>query len=441
MNLRPKRSLAVAALLAAGMAYYYFALLIPQVRAVHAFHQLDGGYSYGGDLYPIWFTTRELLFHHRNPYTNEITREIQTGLYGRVLDPRRRPGDPPEHYRAFSYPLYTDVIGMPLTWLSFRQVQYALTLASPLLVALTVWLWLVAFDLRLGVAATVAVILLTETSYAVLEAIFSQQPTILVSLALAAMAASLRHERYRVAGVCLALAAVKPQLMLLLAVWLMVWSVSDWSRRRKLIFGFALTLAFLLGASQLVLPGWFSDWRVALGEYRQYTKPPLAQLVLGKWLGGAMEFALLALSAGVCWSARRAAVMGRDFALSLSLAMAVMIVTLPTGGAVYDHLLLLPAVLWLYSSRDQVLRAGRPLRVYVLLGVITLAWQWIAACVVDVLVWLVPAWRSAGELLVFPLRAAAPFPFAALAALSYFAIGMLRSDEGVAAGEQSAVAA
>lgn len=440
MMLRPKFTLAVAVLLASGMAYYYFALLIPQVRAVHASHQLDGGFYYGGDLYPIWLTTHELLFHHRNPYTNEMTRDIQTGLFGRTLDPRRS-GDQPEHYRAFSYPLYTDVIGTPLTWLSFRQVQFALAFVSPLLVAVGVWLWLLAFDLHADATSTAAVLLLTLTSYAVLEALFAQQPAIIVGVSLAAMGASLRRERYLLAGVFLALSAIKPQLMLLLAVWLLLWAVSEWGRRRTLIFGFVLTLALLLGASELVLSGWFADWRSALVEYRQYTEPPLAQFVLGKWLGGAIEVALLVLGAGVCWRTRHAAVMSRDFALTLALALTVTIVTLPTGGAVYDHILLLPAMLWLYSNRDQILRASRALRLFVVLGLIALSWQWIAACVVDIVVWLMPAWRSAAPLLVLPLRTAAPLPFAVLAALIYFAIGTLRGYAQEPAAQRSPVAA
>jgi hypothetical protein len=440
MTFRPKRTLVVAALLAAGMTYYYFALLIPQVRAVHAFHHLDGGYYYGGDLYPIWWTTRELLIHHRNPYTDEMTHQIQTGLFGRTLDPRR-PGDPPEHYRAFSYPLYTDVIGTPLTWLSFRQVQFALAVASPLLVAVSVWLWLLAFDLRLGATSTATVMLLTLTSYPVLEAIFAQQPAVIVGVSLAAMGASLKRGWFLLAGVFLALAAIKPQLMLLLAAWLLLWAASDWSRRKTLIFGFALTLAFLLGASQLVLPGWFGDWRAALVEYRQYTEPPLVQFVLGKWVGGIAELVLLALAALACWQTRRAAAMSRDFALALSLALAVTVVTLPTGGAVYDHILLLPAILWLYSRRDEVLRATRTLRLFVILGLVALAWQWITACVVDALVWWTPAWRDPAQLLVFPLRTAAPLPFAILAALTYFAVRTLPGHAAVASPETHPLAA
>ncbi|HEY4052302.1 MAG TPA: hypothetical protein VGL74_01075, partial [Terriglobales bacterium] len=41
------------------------------------------------DLYPVWYGSRELLLHGRNPYSAEVTREIQAGYYGRPLDPSR----------------------------------------------------------------------------------------------------------------------------------------------------------------------------------------------------------------------------------------------------------------------------------------------------------------------------------------------------------------
>jgi len=45
------------------------------------------------DLYPRWLGARELLLHGRDPYSPEITREIQRGYYGRELD-SSRPNDP-----------------------------------------------------------------------------------------------------------------------------------------------------------------------------------------------------------------------------------------------------------------------------------------------------------------------------------------------------------
>ena len=41
------------------------------------------------DLYPRWLGARELLLHGRDPYSADMAREIQTGYYGRPIDPAR----------------------------------------------------------------------------------------------------------------------------------------------------------------------------------------------------------------------------------------------------------------------------------------------------------------------------------------------------------------
>src|SRR5271155_3431642 len=41
------------------------------------------------DLFPRWLGTRELLLNGRDPYSPEITREIQRGYYGRPIDSSR----------------------------------------------------------------------------------------------------------------------------------------------------------------------------------------------------------------------------------------------------------------------------------------------------------------------------------------------------------------
>src|SRR5277367_1106863 len=74
-----------------------------------------------GDLYPRWLGARELLLHHRDPYSSEVTQEIQAGYYGRALDPTR-PGDPKDQ-QAFAYPVYVVFLVAPTVGLSFSAVQ------------------------------------------------------------------------------------------------------------------------------------------------------------------------------------------------------------------------------------------------------------------------------------------------------------------------------
>src|ERR1700689_3866250 len=73
------------------------------------------------DLYPRWLGARELLLHGRDPYSPEITREIQQGYYGRVLDPSR-PGDSKDQ-AAFAYPVYVVLLIAPTVRMSFATVQ------------------------------------------------------------------------------------------------------------------------------------------------------------------------------------------------------------------------------------------------------------------------------------------------------------------------------
>ena len=75
------------------------------------------------DLYPRWLGARELLLHQRNPYSPEITREIQIGYYGRPLD-LHRPDDPQDQM-AFAYPLYVIFLLAPTITFPFLFVRIA----------------------------------------------------------------------------------------------------------------------------------------------------------------------------------------------------------------------------------------------------------------------------------------------------------------------------
>jgi len=84
------------------------------------------GYSFGADFYPIWFTAREGLLHHRDPYSPEMTREIQIGLFGRPLD-AQNPAAPID-YRTFAYPAFADSLLWPSAILPFSVVRTVLAL-------------------------------------------------------------------------------------------------------------------------------------------------------------------------------------------------------------------------------------------------------------------------------------------------------------------------
>jgi len=88
------------------MAYYHLMLFVPRAQEVRAALGFGTGYSFGADFYPIWFTAREGLLHHRDPYSPEMTREIQIGLFGRPLD-AQNPAAPIDYRTSLIRPLPT----------------------------------------------------------------------------------------------------------------------------------------------------------------------------------------------------------------------------------------------------------------------------------------------------------------------------------------------
>ena len=427
MRLRPYRSLILVLLVALGTSYYYFDLLLPRARMRDAANEMVGPYAYGGDFYPIWLTGRELLFHGTNPYTPEMTRNIQTGLFGRPMDPQR-PDDPSPDFRAFSYPLYADLLAAPLLPLGFDAVRLVLGLLLPLLTAFSLVLWLKAFHLAVSTRTLAVAIILVLVSYPVLEGLYAQQAGLLVGAALAMSAACIARERLALAGMLLAFASVKPQLVWLFALWLMLWAVSDWKRRRSFAAGFIVTMMLLIIVSQLILSGWFIGWWHSLVGYSRYTLPPLTQLVLGRFLGLIAGLAMLALAGAICWRARRLPAGSAGFSLASCFVLTVTVLLAPTGGAVYDQVILIPAVVWLGFRRAEILKASRPMRVLALVAVVALSWQWLAACGVALASVISPGSANSSSVLVFPVRMAAPLPFVILALLSFFVVGILRGQ-------------
>src|ERR1700676_5274675 len=100
------------------MWFYVQRVLVPYQKADAAAHGRPRGNL--SDLYPRWLGTRELLLHHRNPYSREVALEIQEGYYGRRLD-AARPNDPKDQ-QSFAYPVYVVFLLAPLIGLPFPTV-------------------------------------------------------------------------------------------------------------------------------------------------------------------------------------------------------------------------------------------------------------------------------------------------------------------------------
>jgi hypothetical protein len=365
--------LLAAALATASMWFYFDQILVKyQIAEAAARNRPRGNLS---DLYPRWLGARELLRRGRNPYSTEITREIQDGYYGRRIDPAR-PDDPKDE-QGFAYPAYVVFLLAPTIDLPFEVIQKGFRWFLMVLAGATLLLWLYVLRWKPSPGSALILVVLTLGWLPMVQGIKLQQLSLLVAGLLAACGACLAGGWLAVAGGLLALATIKPQLTWPLVLWLLLWASSNWRERRRFVFGFALVMLLLLGGAQLVLPGWLRMFADAIGQYHRYTQNQSVLVWSFGSIAGRILEAVSVLICGLClWQVRREPAASAAFGQALGLVLALTVVIVPMF-APYNQVLLAPAILSLLRSEKDpsILPAIRLARG---VGGVLLVWPWMA---------------------------------------------------------------
>ncbi len=421
-----KAGLLLALILATGMLFYVRRVLVPYQRADAAAHDHPRGNL--SDLYPRWLGARELLRHGRDPYSLEITREIQIGYYGRALNASRA-GDPRDQ-QAFAYPVYVVFLLAPIVGMPFQVIRPSFYGLLAVLIAASVLVWLRVLRWKPSSVNVASLILLVLGSMPVLQAIELQQLTLLVAALLALCALLLVTRKFAMAGIVLALATIKPQLVLPLAAWLIFWAASDWRRRRNFVWGFAAAMMILIGAGEWILPGWIAEFLHAVSAYQQYTRNAslFDNLTSAGW-GPVLSVAITLIAAAICRRLRRDSEQSPRFVFSLTLVLAVTLVIVPTIST-YNQVLLLPAVLLLVRQAPQLWKQSRVSATVWILAAAAVAWPWIAALALTVASFILPAARVQ-QAWALPFYTNLMTPLAILGLLFQYGFRVLSSGQPV----------
>lgn len=364
----------LSVLCAASMWFYVEQILVPYQQADALKHSVPRGNL--SDLYPRWLGARELLLYNRDPYSPEVTRDIQVGYYGRPLDSSH--ATDPKDQQGFAYPIYIVFLLAPLVKLPFSIVHASFRWFLVGLAILTAFLWLRILGWKLSRLGVVASMLFVVGSFPVAQGILLQQISLIVSFLIAAVFFLLTQKRYGLAGVFLALATIKPHLAILVIAWLLLWSFSGWQERKNVFWGFSVTLALLCGAGEWVLPGWGSKFVKALAAYGKYTDDrSVANLILGPFWGSVLVFLILLALGMCCWQARKWSQDTPNFIFVAAVALTSTLVVLPSFSP-YNQILLLPALFFLIKN-SRFLWWRKLIAQFVLVGAIsTIVWPWIA---------------------------------------------------------------
>lgn len=368
----------IAVLLAASVWIYFAAILVPfQKREALAHDHPRGNLS---DLYPRWLGARELLLRGRDPYSPEITREIQQGYYGRVLDPSR-PGDPKDQ-AAFAYPVYVVFLIAPTVRMSFAHVELFFANLLWIVTAISVLLWMRVLHWKLPIAPKITIVVLTLGSIYVIQGIKLQQLSLVVAFLLAGCFAAAASGYLAFAGALLALATIKPQLALLPVIWLLSWSLAHWRARWHLLAAFSLVMLAQLAGAEAMLPGWMGSFIVAMQNYHSYTNnQSLLQILSSPVMGYAIALLLLLFTAWLLRERLQVSSASVEFGVCAALVLTLVVLTVPMF-ALYNQVLLLSALLVIARDWER-LRERRAGRLLTGMTAILVVWPWLASLLLD----------------------------------------------------------
>jgi len=367
------------------------------------------------DLYAQWFGVRELLVHHRNPYGDDVTRELQLAYYGKELD--RSVADQPAHQQRFAYPLYVALLLAPTVGMQFHTVQIIFWWLLVAITASSAPLWSHTLGLKLSPVGFALALVVTFTCMPVMQGLGLLQFGLLVAGLLSGAAAATVSGHLFLAGILLAFATIKPQMSILAIVWFGLWVFGDWRTRRSLVWGFTATLAVLVLASELLLPGWFMRFLIALVEYQKHTR---ATSLLGVYLPVPLERLLAAAAslmvARYAWHARQQAATSPFFALALASALSLTLLVVPTVVPLFNEVLLIPVVLLTIRYWTELQRRNRLSRfaTSVLCAIGFLPWLFALAVTTG---FLMQPFREFLRIWFAPLNSSLALPFAAFGLL------------------------
>lgn len=269
-----------------------------------------GNYNYarqnpgGNDFLVHWMGARALIEDGISPYSDEVAVRIQTFAYG-------RPAQAGEHELRVAYPLYSFFLFAPFAGIKDFDVARAvwMTVLEVGLVSL-VFLSLSLYRWRPTPLILAALLLFAIFWYHGLRPLINGNAVILVAVMLTGGMLAMRSGADELAGVLFAFATIKPQVVVLILAFIVVWC---FIHRRWRVLGWLFGTTFLLVTSAaLIVPDWIVQNLREVMRYPAYNPPgtPVAAFIswwpaFGQRLGWALTGVMTLLLVTEWWASRK----------------------------------------------------------------------------------------------------------------------------------------
>ncbi len=327
------------------------AALILITQANYRFARQNPG---GSDFVNRWVGARMFLMEGKSPYSAEVTRAIHQRFYG-------RPATADEDQVLFFYPLHSLVIFGPFGLIPDYEVARAvwMTLLETAIVAL-VFVSISLSRWRMPPWLLLLLMLFGTLWYYSIRVLINANLGLLIGLIVALAFLAIRAEHDGVAGFLLALATAKPQMVVVLLIFVLIWALTC---RRYVLFWSIIGSTFLLAAAgMLFIPDWIWQNLVQMVEYRRYASSSVVLPInpadifklwvpgVGQRLGEILTVGIVVMLLFEWWAAR-----GKEFrwffwTACLTLA-AAQLIGIPTQTE--NYMVMFPGLVLVFSAWDE----------------------------------------------------------------------------------------
>lgn len=336
-----------------------------------------GNYNYtrknpgGNDFLVHWMGSRALLEEGVSPYSDEVAMRIQTFAYG-------RPARPGEHELRVAYPLYSTFLFIPFALIKQFELARAawMTLLELGLVGM-VFLSLRLFRWRSSLWIVTILILFSLFWYHGLRPLINGNAVILVAVFLWGGLLALRNGADELAGVLFAFSTIKPQVVVVILVFIIAWALVQ--RRLRMLIWFFASLFLLVAGAALILPDWLIQNIREVIRYPSYNPPGTPGSAFQAWwptfgqrLGWLLTILVVLTLLVEWWAARKAEMRGFLWAVGLTLTASQWIGIQTDPG---NFVILLPVLVMCLALLDERWRGrGNWLTLLILFGLFVGLW-------------------------------------------------------------------
>ena len=218
----------------------------------------------GNDFLARWMGARLWLRDGISPYDENVGLATQQMIYGRPADPSQG-----EDKHFFIYPLYSMIFFGPFGLLDFTPARALWMTVLEISLVLFVFVSVRLTGWRVSALTTTALILFAIVWYYGIRTLILGQFSGINALLIALTLLFVQQKQDVPAGIMLTLSTSKPQMVVLLVPFVLLWAFS--TGRRGIITGMLVTMAVLLVASFALIPNWFLEMLRQISEYPSYT--------------------------------------------------------------------------------------------------------------------------------------------------------------------------